>query len=146
MGLINSGFQTLPELFSSVFNHYRGQGSKFPIARKINGVYEPISYDAFEKDVHYLSAFLKQNGIKAKERVAILSENRPGWYLSDMAILNIGAINVPLYPSLPANQIEYILTNCGAKGIIVSNMLHPDTKTHRIKFAFKYHRRKSTCK
>ena len=123
MGLINPDFQTLPELFSSVFHHFKGQDSKFPIARKINGVYEPISYDAFEKDVHSLSAFLKHNGIITKDRVAILSENRPGWYLADMAILNIGAINVPLYPSLPANQIEYILNNCSAKAIIVSNML-----------------------
>jgi long-chain acyl-CoA synthetase len=123
MGLINPGFQTLPELFSSIFNHYRGDESKFPIARKINGVYAPISYNAFEKDVNYLSAFLRQSGITAKDRVAILSENRPGWYLADMAILNIGAINVPLYPSLPANQIEYILSNCSTKGIIVSNML-----------------------
>ena len=123
MGLINPDFQTLPELFSSVFYHFKGDESKFPIARKINGVYEPISYGAFEKDVHYLSAFLKHNGINSKERVAILSENRPGWYLADMAILNVGAINVPLYPSLPANQIEYILKNCSAKAIIVSNML-----------------------
>ena len=123
MGLINPDFQTLPELFSSVFHHFKGQDAKFPIARKINGVYEPISYGAFEKDVDTLSAFLKNSGIVAKDRVAILSENRPGWYLSDMAILNIGAINVPLYPSLPANQIEYILGNCSAKAIIVSNML-----------------------
>ena len=123
MGLINPDFQTLPELFSSVFYHFKGQESKFLIARKINGVYEPISYDVFEKDVHALSAFLKHNGITPKERVAILSENRPGWYLADMAILNIGAINVPLYPSLPANQIEYILKNCSTKAIIVSNML-----------------------
>jgi long-chain acyl-CoA synthetase len=123
MGLINADFQTLPELFSSVFHHFKGQDSKFPIARKINGVYEPISYGAFEKDVRDLSAFLKHNGVVAKDRVAILSENRPGWYLADMAILNIGAINVPLYPSLPSNQIEYILNNCSAKAIIVSNML-----------------------
>ncbi len=123
MGLINPDFQTLPELFSSVFHHFNGQESKFPIARKINGVYEPISYDAFQRDVHAFSAFLKHNGITTKERVAILSENRPGWYLSDMAILNIGAINVPLYPSLPANQIEYILNNSSAKAVIVSNML-----------------------
>ncbi len=123
MGLINPDFQTLPELFSSVFHHFKGQESKFPIARKINGVYEPISYDAFDRDVHTLSAFLKHNGITPKERVAILSENRPGWYLADMAILNIGAINVPLYPSLPANQIEYILNNCSAKAIVVSNTL-----------------------
>ncbi len=123
MGLINADFHTLPELFSSVFSHYRGQKRKFPIARKINGIYEPIPYDSLEQDVHYFGAFLRENGISPKDRVAILSENRPGWYLSDMAILNIGAIDVPLYPSLPPNQIEYILRNCSAKGIVVSNML-----------------------
>lgn len=123
MGLINPEFRTLPELFSSVFAHYREKDSKFPIARKINGVYEPISYHALEDDVHHFSAFLKHNGICAQDRVAILSENRPGWYLADMAILNLGAVDVPLYPSLPPNQIEYILNNCSAKAIVVSNML-----------------------
>jgi len=123
MGLINSDFQTLPELFTSVFTHYRGDNVKFPFARKINGVYEPITYHEFEEDVVTLAAFLKHSGINSKERVALLSENRPGWYLTDMAIMNLGAINVPLYPSLPANQIEYILDNCGAKAIIVSNTL-----------------------
>jgi long-chain acyl-CoA synthetase len=123
MGLINPDFQTLPELFSSVFTHYREQESKFPIARKINGVYEPIFYKTLEEDVHHFSSFLKHNGITSKDRVAILSENRPGWYLADMAILNLGAINIPLYPSLPPNQIEYILNNCSAKAVVVSNML-----------------------
>ncbi|NTW63292.1 MAG: long-chain fatty acid--CoA ligase [Chlorobiaceae bacterium] len=123
MGLINSNFNTLPELFSSIFTHYKGQSSKFPLARKINGVYEPISYDLLQEDVRHCAAYLKENGIGARDRVAILSENRPGWYMADMAILMLGAVNVPLYPSLPPNQIEYILRNCGAKGIIVSNML-----------------------
>ncbi|MCE1273027.1 MAG: long-chain fatty acid--CoA ligase, partial [Chlorobiales bacterium] len=74
-------------------------------------------------DYRDLAAYLKSQGIEENDRVAILSENRPGWYLADMAILSLGAIDVPLYPSLPPNQIEYILNNCGAKGIIVSNML-----------------------
>jgi len=123
MGLINPDFQTLTELFSSVFTNYREDPAKFPFARKIDGVYNPISYREFEGDVTTFAAFLKHNGIANKDRVAILSENRPGWYLSDMAIMNIGAINVPLYPSLPPNQIEYILKNCGAKAVVVSNML-----------------------
>ena len=123
MGLINPDFQTLPELFTSVFSHYRGQSGKSPFARKINGIYLPISYDSFEEDCRQLAAYLRSQGIGQNDRVAILSENRPGWYLSDMAILSVGAIDVPLYPSLPPNQIEYILNNCGAKGIIVSNML-----------------------
>ena len=123
MGLINSDFNTLPELFSSIFTHYKGQSSTFPLARKINGAYEPISYDLLQEDVRHCATYLKEHGIAAKDRVAILSENRPGWYMADMAILMLGAVTVPLYPSLPPNQIEYILRNCGAKGIIVSNML-----------------------
>ncbi len=123
MGLINPDFQTLPELFTSVFSHFRGQPDKSLISRKVNGSYQSISYDSFEQDYRNLAAYLRTQGIGKGDRVAILSENRPGWYLADMSILSIGAIDVPLYPSLPPNQIEYILNNCGAKGIIVSNML-----------------------
>ena len=123
MGLIYPEFQTLPELFTHVFRHYRGQEKKFPIARKVNGAYEPVTYDSLSNDVSTLAAFLKHKGIEAKDRVAILSENRPGWYLSDMAILSIGAVDVPLYPSLPPNQIEYILKDSGTRAIIISNML-----------------------
>ena len=123
MGLIYPEFQTLPELFTHVFRHYRGQEKKFPIARKVNGAYEPVTYDSLSNDVSTLAAFLKHKGTEAKDRVAILSENRPGWYLSDMAILSIGAVDVPLYPSLPPNQIEYILKDSGTRAIIISNML-----------------------
>ncbi len=123
MGLIYSDFSTLPDLFNKVFTHYKGQPDKFPLARKVNGKYEPISYDSLREDVSDLAAFLKDTGIEPGDRVAILSENRPGWYLADMAILSIGAIDVPLYPSLPPNQIEYILKDSGSKVIIVSNML-----------------------
>lgn len=123
MGLVYPDFQTLPELFTCVFRHYKGQEKKFPIARKVNGAYEPISYDTLSEDVSALAAFLKHKGIEVQDRVAILSENRPGWYLADMAILSIGAVDVPLYPSLPPNQIEYILKDSGSRSIIVSNML-----------------------
>ena len=123
MGLIYPDFQTLPDLFTRVFHHYKGQQKKFPIARKVNGSYQPISYDSLNEDVSTLAAFLKHKGIEARERIAILSENRPGWYLADMAILSIGAVDVPLYPSLPPNQIDYILKDSGSRAIIVSNML-----------------------
>ncbi|HED31621.1 MAG TPA: long-chain fatty acid--CoA ligase, partial [Prosthecochloris aestuarii] len=123
MGLINPEFQTLPDLFSTVFSHYKGNEKLFPVARKVNGSYQPISYSSLHHDVSCLSAYLRDKGIEAGDRVAILSENRPGWYLADMAILSIGAADVPLYPSLPPNQIEYILRDSDTKAVIVSNML-----------------------
>ncbi len=91
--------------------------------RKLNGKYEGISHDDLKADVDALAAYLKSIGVEKGDRVAILSENRPAWVVADMAILQLGAIDVPLYPSLPPNQIAYILQNAECKAIIVSTAL-----------------------
>ncbi|HXI03340.1 MAG TPA: long-chain fatty acid--CoA ligase [Candidatus Saccharimonadales bacterium] len=59
-------------------------------------------------------------GLQGGERVAILSENRPEWVLTDYALLASGVVPVPIYTSLTPPQIEYILSNSGAVGIVVS--------------------------
>jgi long-chain acyl-CoA synthetase len=61
--------------------------------------------------------------VRKGDRVGILSENRPAWVVADMAILKLGAIDVPLYPTLPPNQIAYILQNSEAKAVVVSTSL-----------------------
>jgi long-chain acyl-CoA synthetase len=91
--------------------------------RKLNGKYEGISHDDLKADVDALSAYLTSIGVEKGDRVAILSENRPAWVVADMAILQLGAIDVPLYPSLPPNQIAYILQNADCKAVIVSTAL-----------------------
>lgn len=60
-------------------------------------------------------------GIQRGDRVAILSENRPEWSITDYSLLGAGAVSVPLYTSLPPAQIEYILTNSGCRGILVES-------------------------
>ena len=59
-------------------------------------------------------------GVEPGDRIALLSENRPEWLVSDIAILSAGAINVPIYPTLPAAQIEGLLNDAGVKTIILS--------------------------
>lgn len=59
-------------------------------------------------------------GIDRGDRVAILSENRPEWMITDYAVLGAGGVVVPIYTTLSAAQMEYILSNSGAKGIVVS--------------------------
>ena len=54
------------------------------------------------------------------DRVAILSENRPEWAIADYACLMCGIADVPIYPTLPAEQIAYILRDSGAVAIFVS--------------------------
>lgn len=88
---------------------------------KQDGCYHSISsLDALLKS-QSLAAGLIELGVAPKDRVALLSENRPEWMISDIAILASRAINVPIYPTLPAVQVEQLLNNAGVKFIILSN-------------------------
>ena len=80
-----------------------------------------ITYKEFEERTENFAYGLSALGIKKDDKIAISSENRPEWVYSDMAILGLGAIDVPLYPSLTAESQEFILNNSEATGIIVSN-------------------------
>ena len=59
--------------------------------------------------------------IKQGDRCLILSENRPYWLMTDIAIMNAGGISVPIFTTYSANDYEYILNDCKPSLIIVSN-------------------------
>jgi long-chain acyl-CoA synthetase len=118
-----TSFTTLNEMFAQIFDHFKGRNDKAALMRKINGSYQPITHDELRADVESLASYLVSVGVAAGDRVALLSENRPEWVVADMAILSIGAIHVPLYPSLPPNQIGYILQNAECKAIVASSPL-----------------------
>jgi long-chain acyl-CoA synthetase len=84
------------------------------------GTWRDISHREVETRVTRLAAALDDMGIGQGDRVAILSENRPEWQISDFAVLCLGAVDVPIYPTLPANQIAYILRDAGAKAVLAS--------------------------
>ncbi|ACF14536.1 AMP-dependent synthetase and ligase [Chloroherpeton thalassium ATCC 35110] len=132
MGLINPSFKTLAELFDAILAHYKEQPQNYGFSRKVDGEYHGISYKYIANHVYELAAYLKAIGIQKGDRVAILSENRIEWVITDMATLKIGAINVPLYPSTPANQLAYILQDSGAKAIVTSTQLQTN-KIRRVK-------------
>jgi long-chain acyl-CoA synthetase len=68
-----------------------------------------------------MSLCLRELGIRDGDRVAILSENRPEWAIADYACLTARCTDVPIYPTLPARQIEYILRDSGAVALVVSS-------------------------
>jgi len=90
------------------------------ILRKVKGKYRPISSKEFRKDVINLSLGLKQIGIRNGDKVSIISETSYEWLVSDLAILSLGAITVPIYPSLSADQVSYILNDSKSKAVIFS--------------------------
>src|SRR5687767_5481398 len=84
------------------------------------GEWTPISTEKFATDVSAAGAWLREKGVAPGDRVAIISESRYEWAVVDVAILSMGAISVPLYPTLPANQIAPLLVDAGVIGAFVS--------------------------
>lgn len=96
-------------------------GNKPAVAYKPKGgTYQDISYTEFGQSIEYFSKGLRTFGVEKGDRVAILSENRPEWAISDFSILKVGAVNVPMFSTLTAAQVAYILNDSGAKIICVS--------------------------
>jgi long-chain acyl-CoA synthetase len=83
--------------------------------------YKPITYSQFWEEIRHVASGLAHLGIGRDDRVAILSENNPKWAVLDFAICSLGAVNVPIYPTLPAQQVGFILRNTNCKAIAVQN-------------------------
>ena len=86
-----------------------------------NGAWRPISSAEAYGRVRALAAALAGWGVGKGDRVAILSENRWEWPVTDFAVLALGAVDVPLYMTLTPEQVGYMLRDSGAKVAVVSN-------------------------
>jgi long-chain acyl-CoA synthetase len=110
---------TLPVLFRRQAERL---GPRIALRYKKHGLYHDLRWDEYREQIAACAASLVQHGIAPGDRVAILAENRLEWLVADMAILSIGAINVPLHAPLSADQVHYQLDDAGAKFIFVSNI------------------------
>jgi long-chain acyl-CoA synthetase len=88
---------------------------------KKEGQYVPISTEEFGIKVRHFSLGLKELGLNPEDKLVILSETRPEWVMTDIANLCAGGITVPIYPSLIAEQIKYIVENSDAKIVVYSD-------------------------
>ncbi len=114
-------FKTIPELYNYLTNDYGKDPSKVVMRHKPDKEYVNISYQEMKRQTEFFANGLLSLHVKKGDNVAIIAENRPEWIYSDMAILGIGAVNVPLYPSLTADTVEYTLNNSQSVGLILSN-------------------------
>jgi long-chain acyl-CoA synthetase len=96
-------------------------GKQNALNHKSGSEWVSISAETFVERVRNVALGLAELGIKPGDRIALLSENRPEWSIADLAILSLGAINVPIYTTQAVDQIRYILTDSGTRAIFVSN-------------------------
>ena len=92
------------------------------LAGKKNGQWVNYSSLAYKENVDILSSALIELGIEKGDKVAIILSNRPEWNLLDMAISQVGAIDVPIYPTISEDDYRYILADCDAKMVVIDGI------------------------
>jgi long-chain acyl-CoA synthetase len=108
-----------------LFDILQKQKDEFPLADalagKENGVWRKYSTKEFYSTAESVSYGLLSLGLKKDDKIAIISNNRPEWNILDMGALQVGVVDVPIYPTLSQSEFKFILNDCGAKLIFVSD-------------------------
>ena len=117
-------------LVDAVFRNVGPRGRKPALCWKDGYRWTSLSYEGLKERVENFAAGLASLGVEAGSRVALASRNRVEWPISDLAVQSLGAVTVPVYPTLETVQIEHILNNSGACVAIVEdqNLLEKVTK------------------
>lgn len=101
------------------------QLEKFPqndaLCDKINGEWIKTSTQSYLDQANAVSRGLLKQGIQPGDKVALISNNRSEWNICDIGIQQVGAIGVPVYPTISAEVYEYIFNDAGVKLCIVSD-------------------------
>ena len=109
-----------------LFDFIEYQNKKAPLEKafttKYNGVWESLNTQQFCNQSHQISRALLSLGIKPQDKIAMISStNRTEWNLIDIGLLAIGAVNVPLYPTITSEDYEYILNHSESQYCFVSD-------------------------
>ena len=111
--------QTLNDLYLDAVERFSSK--RAALRYKADGIWHDITHQELARRVKHAALGLFQLGIQPGDKVAILSNNRPEWALADFASLTARCPDVPIYPTLPAGQVAYILRNSGAVAAFVSD-------------------------
>ena len=109
---------TLPELFLNGLSRPRADAAR---TRGSDGAWTSISTDEIGRRARALALGLRAKGFARGDRIAILARTRLEWALSDWGIAMAGLPSVPVYPVLPAEQVQYILSDAGARAVFVED-------------------------
>ena len=91
------------------------------LRKKDFGVWRQYTWAEYAQRAARVGLGLRALGVKAGDRVAVHSENRPAWLLADLGIQGIGAATVGIYPTSPAAEVEYLLVHSEARVLIAED-------------------------
>ncbi len=112
----------ISRLFDFPYHQLNTYPTDDALVTKQNGVWQKTSTQEYLDKANAISRALVRMGIQKNDKIAIISSNnRTEWHIMDVGILQIGAQNVPIYPTISENDYQYILNHCGANFCIVSD-------------------------
>jgi long-chain acyl-CoA synthetase len=131
--------ERFPNLVTMFLTRAAAKGDAPFLWRKTQGAWQPISWAEAARQVAALSAALLDLGLKSGDRVMLVSENRPEWLIADLAIMAAGCVTVPTYTTNTVRDHTHILTNSGARAVIVSNQKLAKTLIPAVLFSSECH-------
>lgn len=109
----------MSSLAATLHEDYQRFAGRPCVAVKRNGVYQPVRYAEMERRVAAASLQLLDAGVSLGDRVAIVAKTRLEWLVADQAVAMLGAVVVPVYPTLTVPVMSHILRDSGATVAIV---------------------------
>ena len=113
-------YHTCPNLAAMFFDWAAERGDRPFLWAKREGAYRPIAWREAAEQVKALARGLRALGVCRGDRVGLVAENRPEWTIADLAIMAAGAVTVPAYTTNSVEDHRHILSNSGARSVIVS--------------------------
>ena len=110
---------SLVELFFEKFKEKKNIKNE-PFLKWLKSNNDFLTWEKVQNDIYLLSDYLKEN-LSIGDRCVLLSENRPEWLISDIAIMNAGGVTVPLFTTYSEKDYDYIINDCKPKICIISN-------------------------
>lgn len=113
-------YKNIPEMF---FTQVKKYGDRVVQRYKKDGTWLDISWNQMKEAAELIGFGLVELGLKQKDTICLLSENRPEWAHADLGIISAGGVNVPIYATNTPQQVQYIINDAEAQYILVSNKL-----------------------
>ncbi|MDQ2985983.1 MAG: long-chain fatty acid--CoA ligase [Armatimonadota bacterium] len=109
---------TLPSMLQASCRQFAGKPAHFT---KVGGKFQPVTYTDLRLRVVEIAFGLKSLGVENGATVAIFAESSSKWSIADWAITSIGAVSVPIFPTLTPETVRYILRDSGCKAVFVGD-------------------------
>ena len=117
-------------VFDLIYHQRETRPKSDSLASKVNGVWIKHSTDDVIRIAGQVSKALINLGLEPGDRVALISNNRPEWNFLDIGMMQIGVVNVPIYPTISAREYSYIFNDAQVKYAFIYCLDNTDGRKH----------------